>query len=326
MYILFSISVCLAAGLLVSRLSKIAGLPSVTAYLVAGILIGPYFLGRFGVEGLGFISAENVKQFDIISDVALGFIAFSIGNEFRLSQLKKIGGKATFIGIFQAVVATLFVDAALIGLHLVLGDKLPVSMALVLGSIAAATAPAATLMVVKQYKAKGKLTDLLLPIVAIDDAVGLMIFAVSFGIAKALENGEFNITGIIVEPILEIVLSLLLGSVVGFIFPHAEKMFSSNSKRLSLSLMFIFLSVALCQLKFSIGGVNLGFSPLLTCMMLGTMFCNLCDFSPEIMDKTDRWSQPLLLLFFVLSGAELELNVFKDPAVVGIGLAYIISR
>lgn len=326
MYILFSISVCIAAGLLVSRLSKIAGLPSVTAYLVAGILIGPYFLGRFGVEGLGFISAENVKQFDIISDVALGFIAFSIGNEFRLSQLKKIGGKATFIGIFQAVVATLFVDAALIGLHLVLGDKLPVSMALVLGSIAAATAPAATLMVVKQYKAKGKLTDLLLPIVAIDDAVGLMIFAVSFGIAKALENGEFNITGIIVEPILEIVLSLLLGSVVGFIFTHAEKMFSSNSKRLSLSLMFIFLSVALCQLKFSIGGVNLGFSPLLTCMMLGTMFCNLCDFSPEIMDKTDRWSQPLLLLFFVLSGAELELNVFKDPAVVGIGLAYIISR
>ena len=132
---------------------------------------------------------ENVKSFEIISQAALGFIAFAIGNEFRLSQLKKIGGKATFIGIVQAVVATLLVDAALIGLHFVLGEeKLPLSMAVTLGAVAAATAPAATLMVVRQYKAKGKLTDLLLPIVAIDDAVGLIIFAVSFGIAKAIEQ------------------------------------------------------------------------------------------------------------------------------------------
>ena len=323
---LFCISIALAAGLLMSRLSKLLGLPSVTAYLVAGILIGPYFLGRIGIEGLGFISGENVRDFEIISNVALGFIAFAIGNEFRLSQLKQIGGKATFIGIWQAVVATLCVDAVLIGLHFLLGDKLPISMAITLGAIAAATAPAATLMVVRQYKAKGKLTDLLLPIVAIDDAVGLVIFAISFGIAKALENGEFSVVAIAVEPLLEIVCSLALGAVAGVAFTFFEKMFSSNSKRLTLSVMFVMLTVATSQMKFSIGSVTIGFSTLLVCMMLGTMFCNLCDFSAELMDKTDRWTQPLFVLFFVLSGAELELNVFRDVAVIGIGLAYIISR
>ena len=149
---LFSISIALGAGLILSRLAKPLGLPSVTAYLVAGILIGPYCLGRIGIEGMGFVSHENVKEFEIISNVALGFIAFAIGNEFRLSQLKKVGGTATFIGIFQALIATLLVDAALIGLHFVLGeDKLPLSMAITLGAVAAATAPAATLMVVRQY-------------------------------------------------------------------------------------------------------------------------------------------------------------------------------
>ncbi len=323
---LFCISIALAAGLFMSRLSKPLGLPSVTAYLVAGIIVGPYCLGRLGISGLGFISTDNVKDFEIISDVALGFIAFAIGNEFRLSQLKQIGGKATFIGIWQAIIATICVDGVLIGLHFALGDKLPISMAIVLGAIAAATAPAATLMVVRQYKAKGKLTDLLLPIVAIDDAVGLIVFAVSFGIAKAMENGEFSFIGIAVEPLLEIVLSLVLGTVMGIVFTLCEKMFSSNSKRLSLSVMFVMLTVALSQLKFEIKGINIGFSTLLVCMMLGTMFCNLCDFSAEIMDKTDRWTQPLFVLFFVLSGAELELRVFKDIAVVGIGVAYILSR
>ncbi len=323
---LFAISISLAAGLFASRLSKLLGLPSVTAYLVAGILIGPFFLGRLGIQGLGFVSTEDVKSYSLICDVALGFIAFAIGNEFRLSQLKEIGGKATFIGIWQAVIATACVDAALIGLHFVLGDRLPVSMAITLGAIAAATAPAATLMVVRQYKAKGSLTDLLLPIVAIDDAVGLIIFSVSFGAAESMESGEFNVLGIVAEPLLEIVLSLALGCIMGVLFTFAERMFSSNSKRLSLSVMIVFLSVAVSKLEFHIGSLTIGFSTLLTLMMLGTMFCNLCDFSPEMMEKTDRWTQPLLVLFFVLSGAELELDVIKIPAVVGIGIAYIIAR
>ncbi len=323
---ILSVSIALAAGLFMTRVTKPLGLPSVTAYLIAGILIGPYCLGRLGISGLGFTSIENVGEYKIISDVALGFIAFTIGNEFRLSQLKKIGGQATFIGIWQAVVATLCVDVALIGLHFALGDKLPIPMAVILGAIAAATAPAATLMVVRQYKAKGKLTDLLLPIVAIDDAVGLIIFAISFGVAKAMVNGEFSFIAIAVEPILEIVCSLLLGTLMGVLFTVCEKFFNSNSKRLCLSITFVMLTVAISMLEFEIGGVHIGFSALLVCMMLGTMFCNLCDFSAEIMDKTDKWTVPLFALFFVLSGSELELDVFADVAIVGIGVAYIVSR
>lgn len=324
---LFCISIALGAGLLMSRIAKPLGLPSVTSYLVAGILIGPYCIGRLGIDGMGFTSVENVKEFEIICDVALGFIAFAIGNEFRLSQLKQLGKTATFIGIVQAVVATLLVDAALIGLHFVLGEeKLPLSMAITLGAVAAATAPAATLMVVRQYKAKGKLTDLLLPIVAIDDAVGLIIFAVSFGIAKAVEHGEFSLKAIILEPIIEIVASLLLGLVMGLLFSLFERFFSSNSKRLTLSITCVIFTVALSMIKFEIGGVHVGFSVLLVCMMLGTIFCNVCDFSPEIMEKTDKWTVPLFALFFVLSGAELELSVFTDIAIVGIGAAYIIAR
>ncbi|MBE6786974.1 MAG: sodium:proton antiporter, partial [Ruminococcaceae bacterium] len=167
MYVLLSLAVALFTGLMLSRLAKKVKLPAVTAYLVAGILIGPYCLGAFGVEGLGFISMDNIKAYRLLSDTALGFIAFSIGNEFRLSQLKKIGKQATVIGIIQAVFTTLVVDAALIGLHFIIPDKLPLSAAIVLGAIASATAPAATLMVVKQYKAKGPVTDILLPIVAL---------------------------------------------------------------------------------------------------------------------------------------------------------------
>ena len=320
---LFCISTALAAGLFMTRPAKKLGLPAVTAYLVAGILIGPYCLG---IEGLGFVSAESVQALGLFSDVALGFIAFAIGNEFRLSQLKKIGGKATFIGILQAVITAAVVDAALLVLHIFLGEKLPVPMALTLGAIAAATAPAATLMVVRQYKAKGKLTDLLLPIVAIDDAVGLVVFSVSFGVARAMVNGEFSIISIAVEPIIEIVCSLALGALMGVLFTFCEKFFNSNSKRLCLSLTFVLFTVAISKLEFEIGGVHIGFSALLVCMMLGTMFCNMCDFSAEIMDKTDKWTVPLFALFFVISGAELELNVFSDPAIIGIGAAYILSR
>ena len=324
---LLSISIALCAGLLVSRFVKPLKMPAVTGYLIAGILIGPYCLGRLGVVGLGFTSMADVKALSLFNDVALGFIAFAIGNEFRLSQLKHTGRQATVIGIFQALVAALLVDVALIALHeFVLGDTLPLADAITLGAIATATAPAATLMVVRQYKAKGKLTDLLLPIVALDDAVGLIVFSISFGIAKALNLGMFDLTSILLEPILEIIASLLLGLIMGIIFSAVEKYFKSNSKRLSLSITFVILTVALSMMEFHIGTVKVGFSSLLVCMMLGTVFCNVCDFSEEIMGKTDRWTAPLFILFFVLSGAELELSVLGNLAIVGIGLAYIVTR
>jgi Kef-type K+ transport system membrane component KefB len=311
---------------MLSRLAKLVKLPAVTAYLVAGVLIGPFLLGAFGVEGLGFISIENVERYDILSDVALGFIAFSIGNEFRLSELKHIGKKATVIGIFQAVFTTLVVDAALIGLHFILGDKLPLHAAIVLGAVASATAPAATLMVVRQYKAKGPLTDLLLPIVALDDAVGLVLFAVSFGIAKSLSLGTVNVASIVLEPILEVVLSLALGFVMGMLFSFCERFFHSRSKRLAVSVTFVLLTVAISMISFKIGEIHVAFSSLLSCMMLGTVFCNICDFSEELMDRIDRWTAPLFILFFVFSGAKLDFSVFGDVMIVLVGIAYIIFR
>ena len=326
MEIILSIATALTAGLFLSRFVKPMKLPAVTGYLVAGILIGPYCLGRLGIPGLGFSSIEQVKSYSVLSDIALGFIAFAIGNEFRLSQLRHTGRQALVIGIFQALMATLFVDAALFALHLAIPDKISVPTVITLGAIAAATAPAATLMVVRQYKAKGELTDLLLPIVALDDAVGLVVFSVSFGVAKALSSGQFDLVSVLVEPLIEIVCSLALGFVMGALFSVAEKFFKSNSKRLSLAVTAVILTVGLSKLDIPLGSVHIGFSPLLVCMMLGTVFCNICDFSEEIMEKTDRWTMPLFILFFVISGSELELGVFRDLAVVGVGVIYILSR
>ena len=323
--ILISLSIALLSGLLLSRLAKLIKLPAVTAYLVAGVLVGPYLLGGLGVKGLG-ISHELLSKYGIICDAALGFIAFSMGNEFRLAHLKQIGKQATIIGIVQALVTALVVDAILIGLHFIMPDKLSLPAAIVLGAVATATAPAATLMVVKQYKAKGKLTDMLLPVVALDDAVGLIVFAISFGVAKAMGAGEVKALNIILEPILEVVLSLGLGFVMGALFTFCEKFFHSRSKRMAVSVTFVFLTVGLSLMKFEVGGIHIAFSSLLACMMLGSVFCNACDVSEELMDRADRWTAPVLILFFVISGAELELTVFADIAVIVVGVVYIASR
>ncbi len=324
MNVLFSLAVALFAGLLLSRLAKLVQLPAVTAYLVAGVLIGPFCLGAFGVEGLGFTANDiNNKTFSLISDVALGFIAFSIGNEFRLSQLKSIGRQATIIGILQAVITTVFVDFALITLHFIIPDKLPLEAAIILGAVASATAPAATLMVVRQYKAKGPVTDTLLPVVALDDAVGLVLFSVSFGVAKGLISGNVNIISIVVEPLIEVILSIGLGALMGYVFTFIERFFHSRSKRLSVSVAFVFVTVAVSMFKFNIGEIHIAFSSLLSCMMLGTIFCNICDFSEELMDRLDRWTAPIFILFFVLSGAELDLGVIADVVIVLIGVVYI---
>ena len=323
---LLSLSVAMFAGLMMTRLMNLWRLPDVTAYLVAGVLIGPSLLGGLGLPGLGFGSYEELRGLSLLSDVALGFIAFSIGNEFRLSQLRETGKQATAIGILQAVGTTLLVDLAMIAIHLAAPQVLSLPAAITLGAIAAATAPAATLMVVRQYKAKGPLTDLLLPIVALDDAVGLVLFAVSFGIAEALCSGTVDVWSVALNPVLEILGSLILGSVAGWVLTRLEVLFHSNRNRVAMTIGFVFLTVALAKLEIPLGPATLGFSPLLVCMMLGSVFCNLCPLSDEIMERADKWSSPLMVLFFVLSGAELELGVFARLSSVLVGLAYIFSR
>ena len=323
---LLSVSVAVLAGLLMTRLVKPLNLPDVTAYLLAGVLVGPYCLGALGLEGLGFPTMEAVTNLSLISEVALGFIAFSIGNEFRLEDLKHTGRQAVVVGIFQGLAAALLVDAALLTLHVLAPARISAAQAITLGAIATATAPAATLMVVRQYKASGPLTDLLLPVVALDDAVGLVVFAVSFGIARTLVSGTVDLASVLVTPLVEIVASLLLGTVLGWLLTQLEKLFRSNTNRLNLVIAFVFLTASLSMLEFQAGPVHVGFSSLLVCMMLGTVFCNLCPLSHDLMERADGWTAPLFALFFVISGAELELNVFADVAIVGIGLVYILFR
>ena len=326
MEVLIQLSFSLVGGLLMSRLAKLLNLPAVTAYLVTGLLLGPYCLGALHLASLGFTSSEAVAHLDIISQVALGFIAFTIGNEFRLEQLKSMGRQAITVGILQAVATTALVDLALVGLHFINPELISISSAITLGAIAAATAPAATLMVVRQYKADGPLTRLLLLVVAIDDAVGLVLFSASFGVATALESGSISLVTVLVEPVIEIVLSLALGAVAGGVLFWVEKFFHSRSKRLSISIGFVLLTVGLSMVEFELGGIHFGFSLLLVCMMTGTIFCNICDFSEELMSRVDGWTAPLFVLFFVLSGAELNLKILSNPMVLLIGLVYIVFR
>ena len=322
--------ICLASaligGLMLSRLTKLLNLPAVTAYLVAGLLLGPFALGRLNIPGLGFRTLEQVELMGIVTQTALGFIAFTIGNEFRLSQLKAMGSSAIIIGILQAVITTIVVDIVLIALHLCFPEIISISCTITLGAIASATAPAATLMVVRQYKADGPLTRLLMLVVAIDDAVGLLLFSVSFGIATALAHGQVSVLAVVVEPILEIVLSLGLGSLMGWLLNWVEQFFHSRSKRMTISVAFVLLTVGLSSVTFEVGSVHCGFSLLLVCMMTGTIFCNICPTSEELMERVDNWVMPLDVLFFVISGAELDLEILSHPVTIIVGIIYILAR
>ena len=299
---LICLGIALVVGLLMSRLAKLVHLPAVTAYLVGGLLIGPFCLGALNIPYIGFNSLEQVEGLSVITQTALGFIAFAIGNEFRVSQLKTMGKQAITVGILQAVITTIVVDIALIVLHLINPALLSLPSAITLGAIAAATAPAATLMVVRQYKADGPLTKLLLMVVAI------------------------SVVSVILEPIIEIVISLVLGALSGLALNWLETYFHSRSKRLSLTVAFVLLMVGISSMEFELGGVKIGFSLLLVCMMTGTVFCNVCSASEELMSRLDRWTGPINILFFVLSGAELDLNILSNPLVLLIGIIYIVFR
>ncbi|MBR2546574.1 MAG: cation:proton antiporter [Eubacterium sp.] len=330
MHLLLATALALFAGLMMTRVFKYCKLnfPDVTAFLIAGVIVGPYVLGRLGIHGIGFTSMEDLEKVTFLSDVALGFIAFDIGNEFRLGQLRKTGKAAMVIGVVQSLLAMLLVDAALIVMYLVMGPEvMPLPVAVTLGAIASATAPAATLMVVRQYKAKGPVTELLLPIVALDDAVGLVVFSVSIGVAQALQGGEIDAVTVLVNPMLEILFSLVLGTAMGWLLTQVEKVFFSNSNRLSLTISFVVMTIAMASREFELpGGVKIAFSSLLVCMMLGTAFCNMSEYSVDIMERSLKWTAPLYATFFVLSGAGLEFSVFSHPVNIIIGIVYILVR
>lgn len=300
---LIYVAAAMIGGLVLSRVVKLVHLPNVTGYLVAGLIIGPCCLK--------LIPSQSLDGLNIITNAALGFIAFSIGGEFKFSSIKAVGKKAIIITFFQAMCAVILVDIALI----ICGFDIP--LAITLGAIATATAPAATLMVVRQYKAKGELTNTLLPVVAMDDAIGLVIFSISIAIAGAMSSGQAaSVNDMLLKPFLEIVLSLVIGGAIGVVSAVVMRFFHSKSNRLCISVAAVFLGVAIAK--------TYGLSDLLLCMMIGGTLVNMRSDALEILDVTDSWTQPMFMLFFVISGAELDVTAI--PAVGLLGIIYIIAR
>ena len=296
---LLALSIAIAAGLAVSRLARLVRLPNVTAFLVGGLIIGP--------SVLGILPRDMLDGFSVITEAALGFIAYSIGAEFKMSYLKRIGAKPLTITVFEGLGAVVLVDVVLIGCSLagIPGFDLPMCVAL--GAIAAATAPAATLMVIRQYKARGPVSEMLLPVVAMDDALGLIAFAISMNIAQTLQSGAaMTVQGMLVSPLLEIVGSVVLGAALGLLLSLLARFFRSRGNKLALTIAFVFLALALCDLW--------GLSNLLCIMMIGAVMTNLCSAASVIIEQTDRFTPPLFLLFFVISGAEL------------VGACYVVVR
>jgi len=321
-----SIAIAMFAGVLATRVTKIFNMPDVTAYLIAGILIGPACLGRLGIEGLGFTSYESLSELDLISNLALGFIAFAIGTEFMLPKLKKVGRQAVIIGLAEALAAVALVTLVLLILHFIMPDKLSAPTAILLGAIASATAPAATLLVVRQFKAKGAVTQILLPVVALDDAIALVCFAVASGVARGMLGGEIDVFSIIINPVIQILMSLVLGSILGFMLAGLERWFHSNKNRMIFIVSGVMLTTALAMLNIKAGPVTISFSSLLVCMMLGTIFCNACPVAEEMMERAEKWTSPLYCLFFVLSGAALRFDMFTDATIILVGILYIVFR
>jgi len=300
---LLALGLAMVFGLIFNRIAKKLYLPNVTGYLLAGILIGPFILN--------ILSVEMLPQLNIIVEVALGFVAFSIGGEFKLSYIKKIGTSVLAITCFEAVGATIITTIGLLALGF------DISIALTLGAIAAATAPAATLMVVRQYKAKGPVTDILLPVVAMDDAVALFLFSIFFSIAKVLASGaEMSWLSMILTPLKEIGLSLGVGAVLGFLLSFTLRFFNSRANRICLIICSVILGTALADI--------LGGSSLLLCMATAAIMANTFPQYEKILEINDSWTPPIFLLFFVISGAEIDFSVV--PTVGLLGIAYLVLR
>ncbi len=347
----FSVTLYVAAlllmGLLSTRLMKVFHLPNVTGYIIAGILMGPF------VFGLAFVDWSQVHSFaDVanpalnpiyvyvhgkaggndylswISSIALGFIAFSIGSSFKLSAIRSVGKKVIWITILESGLASVVVILGLLILHFIFPESVDMPLVLTLGAIAAATAPAATLMVVKQYKAKGPVVSTLLPVVALDDATALIFFAILFQIARTLATGSsFDLYEMLGKPLIEIVVSLAIGAVLGFLISFANHFFKSRANRISWAIFSIFASVGLYQL-FRLpqaGGFEL--SSLLMCMMCGAVYCNAVPDSNRTFEFMDRFTSPIYMLFFMISGASLDLTVFsKGYLIIVIALVYLFCR
>ncbi len=334
----FSIFAYVAALLLVAllstRLMRLIKLPNVTGYILTGIIMGPFLFGLL-FNNFSFADIKEgtiykfVDQLGWVSTVALGFIAFSIGTSFKFSTIKSLGKRVLVITVLEALGASLLVVVALLVAHFIFPQYVSLELALTLSAIASATAPAATLMVIKQYRAHGPLVDTLLPVVALDDAAALILFAILFQIATALAGGSISIYAILVKPLLEILISLGVGVFLGFIISFANRFFKSRNNRLIWNIFSVFAALGFYYLFKSpmMGGFEL--SSLLTCMMAGAIYTNFVKESGRTLDVMDRFTSPVYMMFFVISGASLDLTIFFNGdglVVVLIALTYLVFR
>ncbi len=334
-HIFIYIAVLLLVALLSTRLMKLIKLPNVTGYIITGIIMGPFIFGllfnNFTFEGIKEAPIyQYVDKIKWVSTIALGFIAFSIGTSFKTSVIKAVGKRVIIITIFEALFASILVIVALMIAHFIFPEQVSWQLVLTLGAIASATAPAATLMVIKQYNARGPLVDTLLPVVALDDAAALILFAILFQIATTLASGgSFDAYKMILKPIIEILISLAIGTVLGLFISLLNKWFLSRNNRLILCIFAIFGACGLYFLFKSpyLGGFEL--SSLLMCMMIGAIYTNMRQDCGKTLDVMDRFTSPIYLMFFVLSGASLDLTIFFNKSgliVLAIAGVYIIFR
>lgn len=329
------IALLFLVALLSTRLMKVIKLPNVTGFIITGIIMGPFVFGllfnHFSYDGIkDGIIYQFVSKISWVSTIALGFIAFSIGTSFKVSTLKAVGKRVIIITIFESLFASILVLVALLIGHVLFPRYISLEMALTLGAIAAATAPAATLMVIKQYKARGELVDTLLPVVALDDASALILFAILFQIATSISgSGGFDLYKMVFKPLIEIVLSLAIGALLGFLISFMNRFFKSRNNRLVICIFATFASVGIYYLfkNKQLGGFEL--SSLLMCMMIGAIYSNFSKQSGPTLDVVERFTSPIYMMFFALSGASLDLSIFASNTgfiVLLIALTYIIFR
>lgn len=307
MHILFSVGVIIISGLIMAKLVEYINLPHITGYLLAGIIIGPYVTG--------IISFKQAENLNIINEIALGLIAFTIGNEFNFNNLKESGKVVLIITIFQALGAVFLVDIIMIFIF-----KEPIYFSLILGAIATATAPGPILMVIKQYKAKGPVVDTLLPLVALDDAFGIIIFGICLAISSTLSDTTRNISTLhmILEPIKEIVYSLGIGSILGIILFSVIKKVKDEDIILSFTVSILLIGIGVTHTIHS--------SSILLCMTVGAFLSNSLNMMKGLrsLHIIEKFSPPILILFFTIAGVELNLSMIQDVGIIGI--SYVIIR
>lgn len=295
--VILSIALILLAGFLMTRLTKLAHLPNVTGYILAGVLIGPYVLH--------LIPDSVVEHMDFVTDIALAYIAFGVGEYFKKDRLRQNGMRIVIITLLEALMASLVVTLTMMFVF-----HLSVAFSLLLGAIASATAPASTIMTIRQYKAKGEFVDTLLQVVALDDAVALIAFSICAAVAAAIEDtGEGFDALIVLLPLLYNILALIAAVGLGFLLKWIITDRRSRDHRLVLTNAVIFILTAVCT--------AVDISPLLPCMVMGTIYTNITK-KGKLFKQMNRFSPPIMLMFFVLSGMRLNVPMLAGAGIIGI--------